>query len=397
MKFNISIVVSVLCGLWLSACQKDEVQETGFYACTLPFEDSSAQHPKHLVYQQLLDGIVASGVPGIQLSVWQETSGLWTGSAGKADLSEGTDLLPCNLTRVGSTVKTFTAATILLLQEEGQLNLDDPVSKYLDAEVLKDLENADQATIRQLLQHSSGLYNYIQNLSFQTASINDLIKEWTPEELLDYARGKKAYFAPGKDVAYSNTGYVLLGLVISQIEGKPFYESFKERLFDPLQLSTTQFAAKDPVPAGIARGYVDFYSNLNVINSSYFSGWDYYQADGGLLSNANDLNTFLRALFKGQILSEASLQEMTNGQTPEYLDPGFYNIQYGLGIFKMETPWGEAWFHSGDAIGYYANMVHFPDHNTTVTWAVNGNYGKIDQFTSSKEAMEKIFAAVFGG
>ena len=306
-----------------------------------------------------------------------------------------TDLLPCNLTRVGSTVKTFTATTILLLAEEGKLSLDDLVSRYLSEEVLRDLENADQATIRQLLQHSSGLYNYIQNLSFQTASINDLIKEWTPEELLEYARGKKAYFAPGEDVAYSNTGYVLLGMVISEIEGKPFYQAFKERIFDPLAMSSTHFAANDPVPNGIIRGYVDFYSNLNIINSTYYSGWDYYQADGGLLSSAYDLNIFLSALFSGQILSEASMKEMLDGQTPEYLDPGFFNIQYGLGVFKMETPWGDAWFHSGDAIGYYANMVYFPDQNTTITWAVNGNYGKIDEFTSSKKAMEKFFSAVF--
>lgn len=396
MKTNLSILNGIIALCLIYSCQKDEVRSQDFYDCALDHADSSTLHPKHAVYQQLLNEMVASGVPGVQLSIRQPGYVEWNGAAGKADLGNDTDLEPCHLTRVGSTVKTFTAVTMLLLQEDGKLDLDDPVSDYLAKEDLLELGNAEQATLRQLLQHSAGLYNYMQNLSFQTASINDLIKEWTPGELLAYARGRKAYFSPGEDVAYSNTGYVLLGMVISKVEEKPFYQVFKERLFDPMGLSFTQFSAEDPVPNGIARGYVDFYSNLEVINATYYSGWDYYQADGGLISNAHDLNHFLTTLFSDNFLSETSLEELTTWQTPSYLDPGFYEIGYGLGVFKMETPWGVAWFHSGDAIGYYANMVYFPEQHTTITWAVNGNYGKIDQFTSSKEAMDKVFSTVFG-
>ena len=231
-------------------------------------------------------------------------------------------------------------------------------------------------------------------MKFQTASLNDLIKEWKPEELLDYARGKKAYFEPGTDVLYSNTNYILLGMIISTIEGKPFYEVFEEKIFTPLNLTSTRFAAKDPVPDGIIRGYVDFYSNLDVINATYYSGWDYYTADGGLISNAYDLNVFLTALFSGQIISQNSLTEMMNWQKPKEADPDFFPLCYGLGIFKMETPWGDAYFHSGDAIGYYACMAYFPERETTICWAVNGNYGKIDEFTSTKSAMEKIFGTL---
>jgi D-alanyl-D-alanine carboxypeptidase len=245
------------------------------------------------------------------------------------------------------------------------------------------------------MQHSSGIYNYIQNLKFQTGSLNDLIKIWSPDELLSYARGKKAYFAPGEDVLYSNTNYILLGMIITKIEGKPFYEVFDEKIFIPLGLNSTQFAATDPVPDGIIRGYVDFYSNLNVINASYYSGWDYYTADGGLISNAYDLNVFLTSLFKGDIISQASIDEMMDWQKPKDEDPNFFPIFYGLGIFKMETQWGDAYFHSGDAIGYYACMTYFPDRETTICWAVNGNYGKIDACTSTQSAMEKIFGTVF--
>jgi D-alanyl-D-alanine carboxypeptidase len=389
------MILLALCLACLASCRKDTVQDPGFYDCQLPFADSSSSNPANAKYAALLSGITGEGVPGILMSVVQPGTGLWTGASGMADLAGGVALQSCNISRVGSTVKTFTAVTVLMLAEEGKLSLDDKASDYLSSEDIRDIENADKATIRQLMQHSSGIYNYIQNLQFQTASLNDLIREWKPEDLLQYARKKPAYFDPGTDVSYSNTNYILLGMIITNVEGKPFYEVFKEKIFNPLGLTMTVFAATDPVPPGIIRGYVDFYSTLDVMDATYYSGWDYYTADGGLISNPNDMNTFLQALFGGTLLSAASLQEMTAWMTPSEQDPDFFPVFYGLGIFKMDTPWGEAWFHSGDAIGYYAAMTYFPDRQTFITWAVNGNYGKIDEFTQTKQAMEKIFGVVF--
>lgn len=184
-------------------------------------------------------------------------------------------------------------------------------------------------------------------------------------------------------------------MLISKLEGKPFHEVFEEKIFIPLGLTSTQFAAKNHVPSGIARGYVDFYSNLNVVNATYYSGWDYYTADGGLISNAYDLNVFFTSLFNGDIISQSSLEEMKVWQKPNEADTDFFSIYYGLGIFKMETEWGDAYFHSGDAIGYYACMAYFPQQGTTISWAVNGNYGKTDEFTSTKNAMQNIFRTVF--
>ena len=256
------------------------------------------------------------------------------------------------------------------------------------------IENADEATIRQLLQHSSGIYNYIQNLVFQTASTNDLIREWKPEDLLEYAYHKNAYFPPGDDVAYSNTNYIMLGMLIEKIEGKPFYDVFEEKLFLPLGLTLTKFAAEDPVPDGIVRGYIDLYSNLQVLESTYFSGWDYYTADGGLISNPYDMNRFFLELMRGHIINANSLNEMQTWITPKEQDTEFFPIQYGLGIFRIETPQGIAYMHSGDAIGYYANMLYFPDDSTTIVYAVNSNYGKIDQFVSTQSAIENILETV---
>jgi D-alanyl-D-alanine carboxypeptidase len=388
------ILYFILALVLLNACRKGENIDPAFYDCNFNFPDSSLANPNNSDYQSLIDGITADGVVGITMSVYRPQTGMWVGASGKSDLHNQVEMKPCNISRVGSTVKMFTATTVLKLAEEGKLNLDDKISSYLQGDVIDKIENADEATIRQLLQHSSGIYNYIQNLKFQTASTNDLIREWKPEDLLQFAYNKNSYFSPYEDVRYSNTGYIMLGLLIEAIEGKPFYEIFEEKIFTPLGLTMTQFAATDPVPDGIARGYIDLYSNLQVIESTYFSGWDYYTADGGLISNPYDLSVFFRALMDGQILTEQSLNEMLTWKSPNEPDADFFPISYGLGIFKIETPQGIAYMHSGDAIGYYANMLYFPDDSTTIIYAVNSNYGKIDQIVSTKEAMEKIINAI---
>lgn len=387
-------MVFIVFALVLSCEIDDPVLQEAQFECSTAIEGNNAEHSKKNSVLEIMEGMVSKGVPGIMMTVHTETGGYFSGSLGKSDLANDIDMKSCNITRVGSTVKTFTAVTILKLQEEGKLDLDDKITAYLPKTVLDHMANADKATIRQLLNHSSGIFNYIQDLKFQTASLNNLTKVWTPEELLDYARNRDAYFAPGEDVKYSNTSYIFLGMIIESVESKPFYEVFQDKIFDPLQLNFTQFAATDPVPNNIVRGYIDQYSNLNLINSTQYSGWDYFTADGGLISNAHDLNVFLTHLFEGNLLSDASLQEMMDWQSPKEQDSEGFVTRYGLGIFGIETDYGPAYIHSGDAIGYFASMVYFPNQQTTITWAVNANYGKIDDFTQSKDVMEKIFKAV---
>ena len=387
-----ALIIAVI----FTSCRKEDNKNTpASYNCNFSFADSSTANANNARYNQLLTEITSSGVPGIVMSIYKPGDGIWLGASGKADLRNNVPMKPCHISRVGSTVKTFTAVTILKLQEEGKLQLDDKASMYLPAWAIHKIANADKATIRQLLNHSSGIFNYIRNAQFQTASLNDLIKEWKPVELLDYARGKHAYFEPGTDTYYSNTGYIFLGMIIEKVTGKPFWQVFQEKIFTPLGLTSTSFAATNKVPANIVRGYVDFYGNLQVTDATYFSGWDYYTADGGLISNVYDMNIFIQRLFSGNIINTFSMNEMLNSIAPKNIDTDFFPIQHGLGIFKIATPYGEAFIHSGDAIGYYATIAYFPATRTTIVWAVNGNYGKIDQFVSSKKAMEKIFSSVF--
>ncbi len=391
-KMMVFILIAPVFIMTTCAVVEDEIVAIATYVCEIPPEAKNLDHPNHAKYQALLDEIVAQGVPGIMMTVYNQADadGPWVGSGGKADLKNRVDLKPCNITRVGSTVKMLTAVTLLQLVEEGKLTLDEKAAVYLSDQSTRDIENAKTATIRHLLQHSSGIYNYIQSARFQTASLNDLTKEWKPQELLDYARGRKANFSPGTDVDYSNTNYILLGEVIEKVEGKPFYVVFQERIFHPLNLSFTSFAAVDPVPDNIIRGYIDLYGKLEVTDATHFSGWDYYTADGGLISNPYDLQLFLRAVINREIISDLSFAEMTEWVSSS----SNKDIFYGLGMFKMVTKFGDAYMHSGDAIGYYASMLYLPEHEIYISWAVNGNYGKIDEFTQSKKAIEFIIKKV---
>jgi len=391
MRLFITLIATVAI---IVSCRKAEDIQPAFYQCNINYNDSSSANPNDIIYQKILDDITNSGVVGATMSVYTKDYGMWLGISGKADLHSNIDLKVCNITRVGSIVKTFTATVILKLQEEGKISLNDKISKYLSGNYINNIENAGIATIRQLLQHSSGIYNFIDNLRFQTASLNDLIREWKADDLLKYAYNKPAYFNPGEDVQYSNTNYILLGLLIEKIEGRPIYQVFDEKIINPLGLTNTQFAGKNPVPDGIIRGYVDFYSNLQVIESTYFSGWDYYTADGGLISNPYDLNIFIRALMNGQILNSNSLNEMLNFKTPKKQNPEYFDVHFGLGIKKMNTDQGDVYCHDGNAIGYYANMMFFPYDNTTIVYAVNSNFGKIEELISTKNAIEKIISEI---
>lgn len=376
----------------LFSCTKDEIVEMNTnYTYTF---DRSAENPNNEQYKELVSTMIKQGVPGVMMTIYTPTDGLWLGAGGYSCLNTKTPMLSDNITRVGSTVKTFTAVTILQLQEQGKLSIDDKITSYLPASLLKNIANADQTTIRQLLQHTSGIFNYIQDLRFQTTSLNYLIKEWSSDELLDYARNKNPYCAPGTDCRYSNTGYILLGKIIESICQRPFYEEFESRIFTPLAMRETQFASKDPIPAKLVRGYVDFFSTMKLINSTYYSGWDYHTADGGLISNPYNLSLFMKGLFDGTLLSSASLSEMLSLQTPSVQDPDYYKVHYGLGIFQYDTDKGTLYGHSGDAIGYYATMFYHPASGSIITWATNGNYGKLDELISSKTTIERVLSAV---
>ncbi len=375
----------------LAACSRERSSPAGALDCdAIPMD---ASHPDAAAIDALVTARVSEGLPGLMLTIDRPGIGAYHGAAGFADLGAGTPIAPCQLTRAGSINKTVTAAVVLQLVDEGVLGLDDPIAAHLPPDVVRGVPNADLATIRQALQHASGIPNWIWSLGFQTASLDDLERVWTADELLDFARRQPPAFEPGADVDYSNTNALLLGLLLENVTGEPLATLYDERVFAPIGLRTTRFAASEPVPDDLIRGYVDLRNNGQLLDGTRFNGWDVH-ADGGLLSDPAELTVLMRAMMDGTLVPPSLLEDVRGVRAPSTVDPEFFPIEYGLGVFRMETSTGTWWFHSGDAIGYWATALVREEDGVAVSWAVNGNYGTLDASVSSRSAWEDVLDLV---
>ncbi|MCB9668040.1 MAG: beta-lactamase family protein [Alphaproteobacteria bacterium] len=343
--------------------------------------------------QEHLDHLVDLGLPGIALAVDRPGAEPIHLASGFADLRSGTPLEACHLTRAGSIDKTVTAVVVMQLAEEGTWDLDDLLVDHLPPGTAEGIPNADRATLRQALQHATGMPNWIQSLYFQTASLDDLGRQWSADQLLRFARHMRPVFSPGTDVGYSNTNTLLLGLAIEHRTGEPLADVFERRVFQPLALDRTRFAAPDPVPDDLVAGYVDIRSDGRLLDATHYNGWDVH-ADGGLLSHPGDLARLMRAANDGTLLDPDTTLAMHDVRSPAHVDPGFYETGYGLGVFRLQTAQGTWWMHSGDAIGYWATAAWREEDGLAVSWAVNGNYGQLDDLFASQEAYGVFFDAI---
>lgn len=359
------------------SCQKTDIGHTQI--CS-PLATPS--HPKASAYQAVLDDYTAKGLPGIAALV-RDGSGVWAGASGKADIAKNIDMAPCTVSKAASLTKTFAATLALKLMEEGKFGLDDPLTRWLPSEVLDRVENAKSCTVRQLLNHTTGIADVIEDNQFYLEVLNNPAKKWTPAELIKFVYGDSAEFSPGQGISYSNTNFLLLAMVINQATGQDHGRLMREKVLAPLDLDQTFYYWHDDLPATVAQGYFDLYNNgtiLNVTNFNTGSGNCY----GGMYSNVFDLQKFIEALVREKtVLSPNSLSQMLTFTAPE----GESNRANGLGIFKDfldRSPDQFAYGHRGRDLGYTADMYWFPNQDYTVTYLVN--YG-----TDAKSELRQTF------
>jgi D-alanyl-D-alanine carboxypeptidase len=226
--------------------------------------------------------------------------------------------------RVGSVTKTLTSTVVLQLVAEGRLSLDEPVPE------------ARGMPLRMLLNHTSGIYNHSEHPGFFDGWP---LKHWGPHELVAISFQHPPYFSPGADFHYSNTNYVLLGLVVERVTGRPLERELERRIIRPLGLRDTRYD-EGPRVRGVAPGFVER-ENVTVQDTSWAG------AAGALVSTARDLERFYRALLSGRLLPPAQLAEMKTR------DPAAG--PYGLGLFTVRVSCGEFWGHDGSVPGYLAH------------------------------------------
>ncbi|WP_158857383.1 serine hydrolase domain-containing protein [Lunatibacter salilacus] len=362
--------------LFLLSCQSIDIGPTESCSSTAP-----PAHPKATIYQSILNEYAAKGLPGISILI-RDDAGPWWGSSGKADILENLDMNTCTVSKAASITKTFVAVLTMMLAEEGAFNLDDPLEKWLPQQVINEVTNARGCTVRQLMNHTTGIPDLIDNDNFYLGVLNNPARKWEPEELIPYVYGESPIFAPGQGVSYSNTNFLLLAMVINKATGKNHASLLRDRVIRPLNLENTSYYWHDNLPS-VAQGYFDLYNNgtiLNVTNYNTGSGNGY----GGLYSNIFDLQTFIEALVKERtLLSEASLAQMLTFTEEE----AGANRANGLGIFKdfLERPADQfAYGHRGRDLGYTADMFWFPNQDYTMTYLIN--YG-----TDANSSLRPVF------
>jgi D-alanyl-D-alanine carboxypeptidase len=288
--------------------------------------------------------------------------------------------------RIGSNTKAFISTVILQLEAEGKLSIDDTVDKWLPGVVSANGNDGTKITIRELLDHTSGLKDYLSSPRVSVQYVADIrpLRRWQPQELVDIATSKKPYAAPGKEFHYSNTNYTLAGMIIQAVTGHSAQSEVENRIIKPLGLTNTTFPVTDPKLYGNwMHGYFDVrdisFSNVTTSNTA-----------GAMVSTLDDLTTFESALLAGKLLPAKQMSELE-----DVFEVG-EGEGYGLGIEKMQTPCGDTVYsHNGAVLGYLSAWFSSPDGSRQVAVAINSyNMTDANALVDTMTAAENVYCSM---
>ena len=330
-------------------------------------------HPRGPAFQDLLNRYVREGLPGVVLLV-RTSEGLWNGAAGAAKVETGDPMLPSHRHHSASVTKMYTATAALLLAEEGIIDLDAPISRYLPRSIFGPLPNGDRATVRQLLGHTSGIPDFSGNLAYELDFLNDPLGSFPPERLLSYLEGQSALSPPGGGYFYSNANYYILALLMDAATGGSHAQFITQGILEPLGLRGTYYRneAGYPTPPGLVNSYEDLAGDGRLMNVTDLAvhALEVFGGNAGLISTSADFAAFIEALLGGGILEPESLSAMQSWGE---------RSRYGLGLNFIETPYGPGIGHSGGDVGVLSQVRQFPDRNATLVLLVNAGESGVPQ------------------
>jgi D-alanyl-D-alanine carboxypeptidase len=365
-------------------------RRTGFGVClhatfALGAAALAAQKPSATPSQSALDRELAaqlesyraaSGAPGIVLGVALPDGRVVAVAAGSSDTARGLAMHPRDRLLMGSVGKTYVAATALQLVRDGRLDLDAPVSRYVGGQGWFDsLPHASRITVRNLMNHTSGLVRYEFRPEFTAALSANPDRVWDPREQVRYLHGNPAPFAPGEGWDYSDTNYLVLALVLEAITQRPIDTEIRERFLVPHRLANT-IPSDSRVLEGVAQGFAGaqnpfggqdaMIADGRMIVNPQFEG-----AGGGYAATAEDAARWGALYFSGQLFGDAMLAQATQGIPARGLGP---NARYGLGmILRDSTAAGPVRGHSGFFPGYLTELRYYPSRGITVALMVNAS------------------------
>jgi D-alanyl-D-alanine carboxypeptidase len=332
--------------------------------------------------RQLLDQIVAAGAPGVAARVTDER-GVTQAASGVADQETGRSMRPGLHFRVGSVTKSYVATVVLQLVGEGRLSLDDTVERWLPGI----LPYGDQVTVRQLLNHTGGVPDYVVGPYARLYTDPEAkLHAYSPEELVALVADRPASFPPGTAWAYSNTGYVLAGMIVEAVTGSPLDQEVRRRIVRPLRLRNTVFPVDAPsisrpfmrgygFPAGQQQGPLLEFTEYNPSMA-----W----AAGAVVSDLGEVQRFFRALLRGRLLPPHLLAEML---TPFPTGGGY---GYGLGLVIFDTPTGRMIGHAGAIPGFRNSVMSSEDGRRQIAVMMNAEFAS----TAVSDAFAQVFTAL---
>jgi D-alanyl-D-alanine carboxypeptidase len=341
---------------------------------------------------QALQSLVDNGVPGTALAVYTE-EGWWSTSVGLASIEEKTPMQTCHLQYLQSISKSYMAVAVLKLFEEGKIDLDAPMTKYLPAKYSKYVVDGDKVTVRMLLSHTSGVPEY----NFAPAYVSLLFQEpdhyFTPEDYLKFIEGKHLDFPPGSKYAYRNTNYLILALITDQITGD-HAKFISDTIFKPLGLTNTFYrheAGYIEYPT-IVNSYWDRYSDGRIENVSRMQRTNVSTliGDDGIVTTPVEAIKFLKGLVEGKLLSESTLMQMKT-----WVRDTKGNERYGLGLAHTNINGIEGYGHSGGGIGAGCELYYFPSKKTYMFIGINlGTVTDSPLHVAVEKAREEMYRAL---
>lgn len=371
-----------------------------FVFCFLVFLDGNAQKHDIAKYQKVLDSLQVKGnFPGLSAAIMFSDNTSIAITSGFNDKEKQIPLKTTDKLMQGSVGKTYVAAIAMQLIKEGKLNLDEKVCTYLKSyDWCNRLPNGPEITVRMLMNHTSGVMRYEFKKEFTETLTKEIDKTWKPEELISYVLDEKAGFEPGKDWGYSDTNFILLGMIIEKITGKKYYDLLKKQILNPLKLTNT-LPTDHRKLKGLAQGYAgeqnEFGGKNKVIDEDgkMIINPQFEWTGGGIYSTTEDLARWGKFLYAGAFLDSSTLKLMFEG-VPAKLGR---ESRYGLGVIMRSTPYGPSQGHSGFFPGYLTEMYYFPklkicvavQTNTSDTKSLKGNVLRC-LFEMARLAQEEI-------
>jgi D-alanyl-D-alanine carboxypeptidase len=316
---------------------------------------SGGREPK---LQHRLNQVVAAGVPGAVLLV-REGRKTTRYTSGHGRLKPTTPMRARDRFRVGSITKSFVATVVLQLVSEHKLTLEDTVERWLPGLV----PDGERISVRQLLNHTSGLFAFGGDPDFVTQAFQDPLRVWTPREIVTIATAHPPMFAPGTGWSYSDTNYFVLGMIVEAATGRSLAGELHRRIFAPLRLRATSLPAGPDIAGPHAHGYF-----LRPLEDVTVGSPSVQWAAGAIVSNADDVARFFRALLGGRLLRPDLLRLMKTTVPATQLGPG---NAYGLGLQKVRDQCGALWGHTGGSPGYVAHALNSNDATRQVVVLVN--------------------------